>query len=594
MSLRALAANDQSGRLGELVKVQVASLESNGEAWALAASVASEGLWYFDGADQQLHLTPRALELFGYSAHASPPSLDELRQHVSAGEAIALERTLCELWRGERQKVDTEVQLTRNGKALRWVQLRARSAPPGEGTPRIVAGSLCDVDQRKRAELALRDGMHHDALTGLPNRVALAHRLTARIARASIAPIPSFAVLYLDLDRFKVVNDSLGHAYGDAMLVEVARRIASALGAEDLLARVGGDEFVVVVDDITGDDDVRRVAAAIHEAIKAGVSVAGRELYTTVSIGVRTSAVSETKPGDMLRDADVAMYRAKRDGGARTMVFDRRMHAELQERHRVQHELHQALRRDELRLAYQPIFDLAEQRLRGFEALLRWHHPTRGRLRAKDFVREANESGLIVPIGRWVLDEVCAQLSGWRRAYPNALPLTVTVNLCDREIVDPDFASSVEAALAKHGLPADHLTLEMTEGAMTANGEFAVPALRRLRALGVRIQMDGFGTGSTSLSVLRRMPVSAIKIHRRCIAGVAEDEESRAIVATIGSYARALGVDVIAEGVEHDAQAEALRNIGNFWFVQGNHFGRPKGESEATEMLEPMSGEHGA
>ncbi len=570
------------------------TLDSDGEAWALAASVASDGLWYYDGGARQLRLAPRAVELLGYPAHASAPSFAELRQHVGAEEAIALERALLELWRGERQKIDTELLVTCAGRAPQWMQFRARSAQQQDGTPRLLAGSLCDVDQRKRAELALRDVTRLDALTGMPNRAALAQRLTARIARASITPTPRFAVLYLDLDRFKVVNDSLGHASGDEMLVEIARRIASALGTDDLLARVGGDEFVVVVDDITGDDDVRRVASAIHEAIKAGVVVAGRELYTTVSIGVRGSADAVTKPSDMLRDADVAMYRAKRDGGARTVVFDRVMHDELVERHRVQNDLHQALRRDELHLAYQPIFDLAEQRLRGFEALLRWQHPTRGRLRANEFVREANESGLIVHIGRWVLDEVCAQLSDWRREYPSALPLSVTVNLCDREIVDPDFASSVEAALVKYGLPAHHLTLEMTEGAMTANGEFAVPALRKLRDLGVRIQLDGFGTGSTSLSVLRRMPVSAIKIHRHCIAGVAEDEEARAIVATISGYARSLGIDVIAEGVECMAQATALSGIGNFWYVQGNHFGRPTGESEATEMLGPMSGEHGA
>lgn len=575
---------DQSGAsLGSLVNAQWPSLDTNGEAWALAASVASDGLWYFDGNDR-LHLAPRAMELLGRSAQASSPSFEDLKQLVSQADCVTLERALLELWRGKRHKVDAEVLLTPPGKSSKWVQLRARRSQEGVASC-IVAGAVCDIDQRKRAEFSLRDGARLDALTELPNRAALTERLTARIARASIAPTPAFAVLYMDLDRFKVVNDSLGHACGDEMLMQVSRRVQSVLGANDLLARVGGDEFVILLDDVSGNEAACRVATAIHEAVNIGVPVAGRELHTTVSIGVRASAESLVKPSDMLRDADVAMYRAKRHGGSRTAVYDRHMHAEMVERLRVTNDLHQAVRRNELRLVYQPIFDLSEQRLCGFEALLRWHHPTRGRLRANEFVREANETGLIVHIGRWVLNEVCAQLSDWRREYPNALPLAVTVNLCDREIVDPDFASAVEAALEKYHLPPQHLTLEMTEGAMTANGEYAVPALRRLRDKGVRIQMDGFGTGSTSLSVLRRMPVSAIKIHRDCIAGVAEDEEARAIVATISGYARALGIEVIAEGVETLEQASALTGIGSFRYVQGNHFGGVKGEFEAGEML---------
>lgn len=567
------------------MSLQWPSLGRNGEAWALAASVASEGLFYFDSTDGQLRLAPRAMELLGYQVHEAPPSLAELKELLNPTDAAMLEGAFMELWRGLRQKVDCEVQIASGGVPGRWVQVRARRGQQDDSGSVVVAGSFCDIDQRKRAELALRAETRLDSLTGLPNRAALAQRLTARIARASISAVPRFALLYVDLDGFKVVNDSLGHAWGDEMLVEITRRIAPVLGADDLLARVGGDEFVVLLDDVDDDEDARVLASAIHDALNTGVRVAGRELHTTASIGVRTSVDGVTKPSDMLRDADVAMYRAKHHGGARTVVFDRPMHDEMVERLRVQNDLHQALRRDELRLVYQPIFDLAEQRLCGFEALLRWHHPTRGRLRASDFVREANDTGLIVHIGRWVMNEVCAQLADWRHAYPHAQPLSITVNLCDREIVDPDFASSVEMALYKHDVPPGHLTLEMSEGAMTASGEVAVDALRTLRNRGVRIQMDGFGTGSTSLTALRRMPVSAIKIARACISRVSDDEESRAIVATISAYANALGIDVIAEGVETFDQATALGMIGNFRYVQGNHFGRPKGEMEVGAML---------
>ena len=553
-------------------------------AWALAASVANDGLWYLHVSERRMHLSPRALELLGYAPDDATPGMPDLAAHVDASHVRPLRDALRQLRRGDRTRFELELRMLSRGGERRWMMLRAR-ARRSAGDGLVIAGSIADIDRRKRAELTLREELRRDPLTGLPNRAALAEWLMARIARASNAALPRFAVLYVDLDRFKIINDSLGHAAGDALLIETSRRLSTALGPNDLLARVGGDEFVALVDAVGAEGDAQRIAASMQDTMRSGVAVAGREVFTSLSVGVRVSGSWSMKPSDLLRDADVAMYHAKRHGGARTMMFDQTLFEEMATRFRVQSELHRALQHEELRLAYQPIFDGTNARLCGFEALARWNHPTRGRLCAGDFVSDANASGLIVQIGRWVLGEACRQLADWNREYPQATPLTVAVNLCDRELIDPDFVASVEQALAVSGLPPSRLVLEMTEGVMMTHMETAVPALRRLRALGVQIQLDDFGRGYSSLSALRRMPLTAIKIDKTFIAGIVGDEECRAIVGTIAAFARALGLDVVAEGVETSEQAALLTEMGGFRYVQGHFFGKPSVAGDAEELI---------
>ncbi len=561
------------------------ALWGNHDAWELAASAASDGLWYFDVACDTVHLSPRALEILGYREGVDPPDSANVKRHVDASDLPALQRAVGQIVRGEVTRADLDLRIITLGGEVRWGHVRIRARQAENGVLSIVAGSLADIDQRKRLELALREESRRDALTGLHNRNALSERLTARIARAANRAGPRFALLYVDLDRFKLINDSLGHATGDTLLLEAAKRLGDLLDAEDMLARVGGDEFVALIDRIGEEQDVVRLADAMHDAMRSLVPLAGRDIFTSLSIGIRISDDTLGKPGDMLRDADVAMYRAKRRGGARTVIFDEYMHRDTIDRMRIQTELAYALRRNELRVAYQPVFDVDEKRLFGFEALVRWQHPTRGLLSAAQFVDEADESGFIVLVGRWMLDEVCAQMASWRREYPNAMPLSVALNASDRELVDPDFTDSVAEALREHDLPPGCLVVEMSESAMVANAEHALPALHRLREIGVQIQMDGFGRGFTSLSVLRRMPLTSIKIDRSFIGGIVEDEEARAMVATINAFARALGLTVVAEGVETAEQAAALAEMGHFRYVQGNHFGRPAAEAVAKGLL---------
>ena len=551
------------------------------DAWSVAASVTADALWYFDVPADRLCLSPRALELLGYRIDDESPDA-AIARHVHPDDLIELQRTVHRMVRGE-ERCDLEIRrLTLSGEAM-WtlVRMRARHDPGGNLT--ILAGAIACIDAQKRAELKLRDDARRDALTALPNRIALYERLSARIARAERSRLPKFAVLYLDLDRFKLINDSLGHATGDALLRESAQRLQGILGSRDLLARVGGDEFVILLNEVESEEDAVATCERMHAVMRELVPLVGRDIFTSLSIGVRMSGESTFKAGDMVRDADTAMYHAKRQGGGRTTVYDQKMHRKMVERLKVQTELAYALRRAELRVAYQPIFDVCEKRLRGFEALVRWQHPTRGPLSAGDFVDEATDSGLIVLIGRWMLGEVCSQLAAWRREVPNLEPVCVSLNICDREIIDPDFTQAVEEALLAHDLPPSSLVVEMSEAAMTANAEHAIPALRKLRDLGVQIQMDGFGRGYTSLDVLRRMPLTSIKIDRTYVAGVAVDEESRAMVGTINAFARALGLDVVAEGVETKEQAAAISSMVRY--AQGNHFGRPAAASSARRLL---------
>lgn len=494
------------------------------DGWDLAAAASNEGLWYFDVARDVVRMSPRTLELLGYHDADAVSAAGEVRRHVEARDLPMLQKTISSLVRGERTSIDVELRLLTVGGESRWALLRARARRGTDGRVTLIGGSLSDIDARKRKEMQLREDSRRDELTGLANRAALAEALTARIARLARRPGQPFALLFVDLDRFKLLNDTMGHAAGDALLLEMSERLRSAVSARDTVARLGGDEFVILLNEVAGEADVLRTAESLHEAIRPRVSVSGREVYITISVGGLLVRETPAKASDVLRDADIAMYDAKRQGGSRTMLFDEGMRRDSLRRLRVQTELHQALRHRELRVAYQPIFDAQERRLCGFEALMRWQHPTRGALTAGDFVADANENGLIVPLGRWLLNEVCAQLAEWRREHPRALPLTVAVNLCDRELADPDFAEGVEQALATHGIPPECLVLEMTEGVMTANMEAAIPALKHLRTLGVQIQMDDFGSGSTSLATLRRMPLTAIKVDQSFIAGIADSE----------------------------------------------------------------------
>ena len=445
-------------------------------------------------------------------------------------------------------------------------------------------GTLAQV---RATEEALRYEATHDPLTGLPNRLLLVERLGRTIERASKDPSYAFAVLFLDLDRFKHVNDSLGHTIGDELLREVARRVSSCVHPTDTVVRIGGDEFVVLLEGLSDSGNAEAVAERIQGALKAPVGLHGHELYATASIGVVTRPEGHTGPEELLRDADTAMYRAKEGGKARHAVFDARMRQKAVSLLRLETDLRRAVEGDEFVVYYQPIVWLHGGVVAGFEALVRWQHPERGLLSPDAFVGLAEETGLIHDIDRFVLGEACRRAAAWRRDFPEHFPPSVNVNLSPTRLARPGLPEEVARVLEETGLPGRALALELTEGAIIKDTEAALGTLSCLRELGVRLHVDDFGTGHSSLGLLHRLPVDALKIDRSFVSRMGElgePGEGVEIVKTVLTMAHQLGMDVVAEGVENEEQLALLKEM-KCDYAQGYRFSRPVGASGAEDIL---------
>jgi diguanylate cyclase (GGDEF)-like protein len=446
-----------------------------------------------------------------------------------------------------------------------------------------------DITWRKTLERQLSHRATHDALTGLPNRLLLHDRLTQALVRARRSG-RLVAVMFVDLDQFKAVNDTLGHAAGDQVLVAVSRRLVRACRASDSVTRFGGDEFVLVVEDVDTLDNVRRIAQRVLDSMTTPIVVDGSELYFGASIGVavtggETPAAAAQVEG-MLRDADTAMYRAKEAGRNTYVVFDPGMRERVANRLALTTALRHAVDRDELRLLYQPQFGCRDDEVVGAEALVRWHNPERGMVPPVEFIEAAEESGVIVEIGAWVLDEACRQAAEWQHTAPRGF--TVHVNLSPRQLADANVVPLVRHTLARHGLAPERLGLEITEGALMDDPEVAARTLEQLRDLGVQISVDDFGTGYSSLAYLQRFPVDTLKIDRFFVSRITEDPKTAALVRGIVGLADALGLGTVAEGVETDEQHRAVRDLGCRGY-QGFLRARPGAAEIVTSLLDEAS-----
>ncbi|MEN3208854.1 EAL domain-containing protein [Methylorubrum populi] len=444
-----------------------------------------------------------------------------------------------------------------------------------EGRPAVL-GAAIDVTEQRRAEARITHMAHHDALTGLPNRALFAVRLAEAIAEHARTGVAA-ALLCLDLDKFKFVNDTLGHPAGDALLRQVAERITACLRREDLVARLGGDEFAVLLrnpDAATVDT----IAGRIIEALSRPIRLGDRECQIGVSVGFARLPEHGTESDILLRNADLALYRAKAEGGSVAHGFEAAMDSWARSRRRRETDLHEAFARGELTLAYQPVLGVRSREILGFEALLRWQHSVEGAIPPSDFVPLAEETGLIVPIGAWVLRQACAEASLW------ADPIRVAVNLSPVQFRDPGLVATVREALALSGLAPQRLELEVTESVLLAASEANVATLHALRQLGVRIAMDDFGTGYCSLSYLQRFPFDTIKIDRSFVNRLGDDPHSTAIVRAVIGLGASLGIVTVAEGVETEAQFAHLRAEG-CGEVQGYLFGRPAPAAEARRLI---------
>jgi diguanylate cyclase (GGDEF)-like protein/PAS domain S-box-containing protein len=560
--------------------------------YSLAAQGANDGLWDWDVEAGRVFYSRRWKEMLGFEDAEIGDSLAEWTDRVHSDDRPRLQADIDALLRREIENLSSEFRLRCRDGQYRWMLCRGIAVNDPERDTLRAAGSLTNITDRKLAEEQLRFEAMHDSLTGLANRSLLADRLTHSLARSNRDPQNRFALLYIDLDEFKVINDSLGHQIGDKLLIEVSRRLATCARKVDTIARIpgdhvariGGDEFVMLLEDLKSPADALRVADRIHAALAEPFNLGGHDLVARGSVGIATSDAGYSRPEEVLRDADTALYQAKQAGKSCTCMFDPQMHQRAMARWSTETELRRAIDRDEFEIHYQPIVD-GGGRLAALESLVRWRHPTRGMVPPNDFISIAEETGLIVPLGKLVLAAACRQLRRWQREIPSLGDLAVGVNISYRQFVSPAVVDDVARILDETGLAPQSLRLEVTESTAMQNAAQTIETMARLRAMGVLIYMDDFGTGYSSLSQLQRMPLDALKIDREFVKEMGRDATGRSIVDSIIALGHTMNLRVIAEGVETAEQAARLARAGCD-YLQGYHFGRPLPARELARFVE--------
>jgi diguanylate cyclase (GGDEF)-like protein/PAS domain S-box-containing protein len=553
------------------------------ERYALAMRGANDGIWDWNLREGLIYFSTRWKEMLGATEEQVGNLPEEWFNRVHPDDLLAVKSAIAAHRDGTTPHFEIEHRMRHTDGRYRWMLSRGLATRDGAGVATRMAGSQTDITSRKEAEEQLLRDALHDGLTGLPNRVLFLERLERSIARTTRDPGHTFAALFLDMDRFKVINDSLGHAFGDQLLVEFGKRVSACVRPSDTVARLGGDEFTVLLEDPSEPYDAVGVADRILEAVRKPFVLGVHEVFVTTSIGITTSDTGYSRPQDVLRDADTALYRAKALGKAQAQTFDVSMHARAVKLLQIENDLRRAIDRNEFVLYYQPILRIGSGEVYAFEALLRWRHPERGLVPPVDFIPIAEETGLIMPIGKWVLNEACRQAAEWLAQYPGT-PINMNVNLSGKQFSQNDLIEQVTSALRQTGLPPQHLTLEITESVVMEHPETAILMLERLKELGIKLNIDDFGTGYSSLAYLQRFPVDTMKIDRSFVNRMTEGAESAEIVRTIVTLAHNLNMHVTAEGIETAEQLAQLKNL-DCENAQGYYLSRPIEATAAGEFL---------
>jgi diguanylate cyclase (GGDEF)-like protein/PAS domain S-box-containing protein len=552
-------------------------LRESEERYALAARGANDGLWDWKLATAEVYFSARWNQMLGYPDHDRWSDPEEWFSLIHGIDRDRVKAEIAAHRDGRTPEFASEYRMRHKNGSFIWVLSRGIAVRDSGGTAIRIAGSQTDITEGKVA----------DPLTALPNRLYFVDKLECSIDAARRNG-SLFAVLFLDLDRFKLINDSLGHAAGDELLMGVAGRLRSSVRAcwetrQSVVARLGGDEFAILLGDVRDEADAGMVAQRILDGLASPFNLDGHQVFATVSVGIALSSPGDS-PEDLLHNADTAMYNAKAAGKARFAVFDQGMRERAVARLEIETGLRKAIDARELVLYYQPELSVSSQRVIGYEALVRWNHPERGILPPSEFIPIAEESELIVHVGRWVLNEACRQMAEWDKEFVFDPPLTISVNVAPRQLNDASLVEDVKRVLRETGLDPKRLKLEVTEGSIMQDPEMALATLRRLKLMNIGLEIDDFGTGYSSLSYLQKLPFDTVKIDRSFIRELGVCPESSEIVRTIVNLARSLDMGVVAEGVETKDQFETVNTLG-CGYVQGYYFARPASAENAEALM---------
>ncbi|MEM9508764.1 MAG: EAL domain-containing protein [Cyanobacteria bacterium P01_E01_bin.35] len=542
-----------------------------------------EVVWSADvQTNQLLFLNPAAQEVYGRSV---AELLENPRLRLESVHPDDRDHVIAALSGSQEQSNDLEYRIIQPSGEIRWVWERSRLIYTNDGIADRRDGIISDITKRKKIEAELSYEAKHDSLTNLPNRAAFIERTEQALEQSYRDPDYLFAVLFIDLDRFKIVNDSLGHQIGDELLITVAQILTNCCRSEDFVARLGGDEFTILLHQIDTIDVANAIAANINQQLAEPFSLQGHNVFTSASIGIVKADYKYQDIADILRDADLAMYRAKSLGKARHEVYDSKIYVGTKELLETENDLRTAIIENQLVLHYQPIISLKTDQLYGFEALLRWQHPQKGLVYPEKFIQIAEETGLIIAIGEWVLQEACQQMYLWQSKYPHTVDLKMSVNIASQQMKDPNFLTNLDHILAKTGFGGHSLHLEITETTLMDYQPKTINLFKQIRDRGIRLNIDDFGTGYSSLQYLKRFPINMLKIDRSFVQGMLDDRENFEIVKMIITLSRTLKISIVAEGIENLKQLKVLQTL-NCELGQGFLFSQALDQESAELLIE--------
>jgi len=564
-------------------------LRESQERYQLAVHGSNDGIWDWNLKTNRIYFSPRWKSMLGYQENEIPNKPGEWFKRVHPEDIHALRLALTNHIKGHSLLFESEYRIQHKLEHYIWAQARGSLIKDTNNQPSRLAGSQTDITLRKEVDARLQFDAFHDTLTNLPNRALFMDRLTQALERKKRHSDYLFAVLFLDLDHFKDVNDNHGHPVGDQLLIAYGQKVSTCLRSIDTVSRLGGDEFAILLDDIKQIDYALEIANRIQQECRTPFNVNGTEIVISASIGIVPSTLDHCHPDDILRDADIAMYQAKTLGRACHSLFETPMRQRLVSRLELGNDLRKALENQEFQVQYQPIISLKTWKILGFEALCRWNHPLRGSIPPTEFIPIAEESGYINTLGMWVLRQACEQMQEWHARFPINPPISIHVNISGKQFHQPGLVEDIQRILANTHLDPKFLNLEITENLFVEYDEPFNTALARLTEIGVKLQIDDFGSGYSSFNYLQRLPVSSIKIDSVFIANMKSGNNNTEIVRSIITMARSLGMGAIAEGVETAEQFAQLQSV-NCESGQGYYISRPVTGTLGCEMLRRTCG----